>query len=59
MLAIDAYRQHPDRLTAVAAVVCAVLAWLLVPDQMLVWAFAAFTVLLLARFAARPGRTDA
>ncbi|GAA2532664.1 AzlC family ABC transporter permease [Mycolicibacterium diernhoferi] len=59
VLAIDAYRQHPDRLTAVAAVLCAVLAWLLVPGQMLVWAFAGFTVLLLARFLTRPGRADA
>lgn len=54
VLAIDAYRQHPDRLTALIAVVCAVLAWLLAPDQLLVWAFAAFTVLLLARFVVRP-----
>ncbi len=59
VLAIDAYRQHPDRLTAVAAVLCAVLAWLLVPGQMLVWAFAGFTVLLLARFLTRPERADA
>ncbi|WP_395308373.1 AzlC family ABC transporter permease [Mycobacterium sp. AMU20-3851] len=59
VLAIDAYRQHPDPLTAVAAVLCAVAAWMLVPGQMLVWAFAAFTVLLLARFLIRPGRADA
>ncbi len=58
VLAIDAYRQHPDRLTAAAAVACAVLAWLLVPGQMLVWAFAAFTAALLARFVVRPGRAD-
>ena len=57
VLAIDAYRQHPDRLTALIAVVCAVSAWLLAPGQLLVWAFAAFTTLLLARFAA--GRRDA
>lgn len=57
VLAIDAYRQHPDRLTALIAVGCAVLAWLLAPGQLLVWAFAAFTALLLVRFAAR--RRDA
>lgn len=57
VLAIDAYRQHPDRLTALIAVVCAVLAWLLAPGQLLVWAFAAFTALLLVRFTAR--RRDA
>ncbi|MGK2868507.1 MAG: AzlC family ABC transporter permease [Mycobacterium sp.] len=57
VLAIDAYRQHPDRRTALIAVGCAVLAWLLAPGQLLVWAFAAFTALLLVRFAAR--RRDA
>lgn len=57
VLAIDAYRQHPDRLTALIAVGCAVLAWLLAPGQLLVCAFAAFTALLLVRFAAR--RRDA
>lgn len=50
VLAIDAYRQHPDRLTALLAVGCAVVAWVLAPGQLLVWAFAAFTVLLLARY---------
>jgi len=54
VLAIDAYRQRPDRLTALSAVACAVIAWLLVPGQMLVCAFAGFTVVLLSRLAARP-----
>lgn len=58
VLAIDTYRQRPDRLTAVSAVVCVVLAWLLVPGQLLVCAFAAFTVVLLARLA-YPRRGDA
>ena len=49
VLAIDAYRQRPDPLTAVAAAGCAVLAWLLVPGQLLVCAFAAFTAVLLVR----------
>jgi len=57
VLAIDAYKQRPDRLTAASAAVCAALAWVLVPDQMLVWAFAAFTGVLLARL--RFGRSDA
>ncbi|MCF6386473.1 AzlC family ABC transporter permease [Mycobacterium sp. MBM] len=52
VLAIDAYSQHPDRLTALLAVAGAVAAWLLAPGQMLVWAFAAFTALLFARFLA-------
>lgn len=59
VLAIDAYRQHPDRLTALMAVACAVVAWLVAPGQLLVWAFAAFTVLLLARFVSRPRDADA
>jgi 4-azaleucine resistance transporter AzlC len=59
VLAIDAYRQHPDRLTALMAVGCAVVAWLLAPGQLLVWAFAAFTVLLLARFLTGPRNADA
>ena len=50
VLAIDAYKQRPDRLTAVAAAVCAVAAGLIVPGQMLVCAFAAFTAILLGRF---------
>lgn len=49
VLAIDAYRQRPDRVTVLLAVACAVLAWLLVPGQLLVAAFAGFTVMLLAR----------
>lgn len=53
VLAIDAYRQHPDRLTAFLAVACAVVAWLVAPGQLLVCAFAIFTVLLLARFLTR------
>ncbi|MGE2733272.1 AzlC family ABC transporter permease [Mycolicibacterium vaccae] len=53
VLAIDAYRQRPDPLTAVLAVVIAVTAWILVPGQMLVAAFAGFTVALLARMRTR------
>ena len=51
VLAIDAYKQRPDRLTAAAAAGSAVVAWVLVPGQLLVCAFAAFTAVLLARFA--------
>jgi 4-azaleucine resistance transporter AzlC len=57
VLAIDAYKQRPDRLTAASAAACAALAWLLVPGQMLVWAFAAFTGVLLVR--RHLGRSDA
>lgn len=57
VLAIDAYKQRPDRLTAASAAVCAALAWLLVPEQMLVWAFAGFTGVLLTRRAV--GHSDA
>ncbi|MGU3498076.1 AzlC family ABC transporter permease [Mycobacterium sp. C31M] len=49
VLAIEAYRQHPDRITALLAAACAVGAWLLAPGQLLLWAFAAFTALLLIR----------
>ncbi len=49
VLAIDAYRQRPDRLTAVVAALCAVAAWLLVPGQMLVCAFAGFAAVLMLR----------
>lgn len=49
VVAIDAYKQRPDRVTALAAVGCAVLAWVLLPEQMLVCAFAAFTAVLLIR----------
>lgn len=51
VLAIDAYRQRPDRVTALVAVACAVIAWLLVPGQLLLCAFAAFTAVLLGRLA--------
>lgn len=53
VLAIDAYRQRPDPLSAVLATVIAVAAWILVPGQMLVAAFAGFTVLLLVRMRTR------
>lgn len=49
VLAIDAYRQRPDRVTALLAAACAALAWWLVPGQLLVCAFAAFTAVLLLR----------
>lgn len=56
VLAIDAYRQRPDRVTALTAVVCAVLAWLVAPGQLLACAFAAFTGVLLVRYFAQRGR---
>jgi 4-azaleucine resistance transporter AzlC len=49
VLAIDAYRQRPDRLTAAAAAACAAVAWMIAPGQMLVCAFTAFTAVLLVR----------
>ncbi|MDG4667509.1 AzlC family ABC transporter permease [Mycobacterium sp. 236(2023)] len=49
VLGIDAFRQRPDWLTATTAAGCAVVAWLVVPGQMLVCAFAAFTGVLIAR----------
>lgn len=49
VLGIDAYRQRPDRLTAVGAAVCGIAAWLVVPGQLLVCAFAAFTGVLTIR----------
>ncbi|OAN37760.1 branched-chain amino acid ABC transporter permease [Mycolicibacterium iranicum] len=49
VLGIDAFRQRPDWLTAAGASACAVAAWLVVPGQLLVSAFAAFTGLLVAR----------
>ena len=49
VLGIDAYRQRPDRLTAVSAAVCAIVAWLVVPGQLLVCAFAAFAGVLMVR----------
>lgn len=58
VLAIDAYRQRPDRFTAALAAVSAVTAWLLAPGQLLVCAFAAFTAALLARFAIDRRRAD-
>ena len=59
VLAIDAYRQRPDPLTALAAVASALLAWLLAPGQLLVGAFAVFTAILLVRFALDRGSADA
>ena len=56
VLAIDAYRNRPDRQVAASAGVCAVVAALIVPDQMLVWAFVGYTAILLGRlFVARRG----
>ena len=59
VLAIDAYRQRPDRLTALSAAGCAVAAWMLAPGQLLVCAFAAFTGVLLVRFARAAGEDGA
>lgn len=49
VLAIDAYRAEPDRVVAVVAAVCAVIAWLVVPQQMLVWSFVAYVAVLIGR----------
>jgi len=49
VLAIDAYRVRPEPLLALGAAACAVVAWLLVPEQMLVWAFVGYTALLIGR----------
>ena len=49
VLAIDAYRAQPDLRTAVLALACALAALLLLPGQMLLAAYAAFTLLLLLR----------
>jgi 4-azaleucine resistance transporter AzlC len=49
VLAIDAYRVRPVPLLAAGAAVCAVVAWLLIPGQMLVWAFVGYTALLIGR----------
>jgi 4-azaleucine resistance transporter AzlC len=49
VLGIDAYRQQPDRLTAASAAGCAIVAWLVVPGQLLVCAFAAFVGVLSVR----------
>ena len=53
VLALDAFRQRPDRVTATAAAGCALGAWWLAPGQLLVCAFAAFTGVLLVRYAVR------
>jgi 4-azaleucine resistance transporter AzlC len=59
VLAIDAYRARPEPLLALGAAACAVLAWLLVPEQMLVWAFVGYTALLIGRLALeRRGSSD-
>ena len=50
VLAIDAYRVRPvPTVWRPARAVCAVVAWLLVPGQMLVWAFVGYTALLIGR----------
>jgi len=49
VLAIDAYRAHPDLRTAALALACALGAMLLLPGQVLLAAYAAFTLLLLLR----------
>jgi len=49
VLAIDAYRVRPEPLLAAGAALCAVEAWLLVPEQMLVLAFVGYTALLIGR----------
>lgn len=49
VLAIDAYRARPDRVVALVAAVCAVIAWLMVPGQMLVWAFVGYAAVLIGR----------
>ncbi|HEX5142748.1 MAG TPA: AzlC family ABC transporter permease [Mycobacterium sp.] len=59
VLAMDAYRQRPDTVTALSAVVCAVLAWVVAPGQLLVCAFAAFTATLFVRYFAQRGASDA
>ncbi|MBX7455463.1 AzlC family ABC transporter permease [Mycolicibacterium sp. 3033] len=49
VLGIEAYRQRPDRVTAGMAALCAAAAWVVVPGQMLVCAFAGFSAMLLLR----------
>lgn len=49
VLAIDAYRARPDRLLAACAASCAIVAWLLAPEWMLVSAFAGYTAILIGR----------
>lgn len=51
VLAIDAYRDRPERLPALCGIGCAVVAALLVPDRMLLWAFTAYAAILLTRLA--------
>jgi len=51
VLAIDAYRVRPDRLLAVCAAGCAIVAWLITPEWMLVSAFAGYTTILIGRLA--------
>jgi 4-azaleucine resistance transporter AzlC len=53
VLAIDAFRARRDIPTPVLAVACALIARFLLPGQMLLAAFALFTVGLLARYAYR------
>ena len=59
VLAIDAYRARPDLRTAVLALACALAALVVLPGQMLVAAFTAFTALLLVRHARDRRRTEA
>lgn len=54
VLGIDAYRQRPDPLTAACAAACAIVAWLVVPGQLLVCAFAAFAGVLAVRMVLQP-----
>jgi 4-azaleucine resistance transporter AzlC len=49
VLAIDAYRVRPEPLLAAGAAGCAVVAWFVVPEQMLVLAFVGYTALLIGR----------
>lgn len=59
VLAMDAYRSMPDRMSLLAAAACAVVAWAVAPEQMLVSAFAAYTAILLVRLArGRDGVAD-
>jgi 4-azaleucine resistance transporter AzlC len=51
VLAIDAYRVRPEVLLAVCAAGCAIVAWLVTPEWMLVSAFAGYTAILVGRLA--------
>lgn len=53
VLAFDAYRSTPDPVGLGAAAACAVVAWIIAPEQMLVVAFAFYTTLMLMRLARR------